>query len=204
MVSSLKECMYLTPSEMMESHYLILGWLWPFMLRWWWLFLTAEGTEPSKAKSRVHTNPIHPIQGFAEISLQDCESNIWWHRAGSDPSCTWHLSSPVYFSFSSKMQILLKNASDWLFSLALFYFQIKEQPQHPPSSSLLFPSWQKIKAYVFPRCWYLCPEHAMILFLTLFSLPCFSLWKSLGSLTFFSPSAPTSALPFPSLPHCSW
>lgn len=49
------------------------------------------------------------------------------------------------------MQILLTNASDCLYSLALFRFQIKEQPQHPPSSSLLFPSWQKLKAYIFPR-----------------------------------------------------
>lgn len=49
------------------------------------------------------------------------------------------------------MHILLKNPSDQLCSLALLHFQIKEQPQHPPSSSLLFPSWQNINLYIFCR-----------------------------------------------------
>lgn len=55
------------------------------------------------------------------------------------------------FRPSYKMHILLKNPSDQLCSLTLLHFQSKEQPQHPPSSSLLFPSWQNINAYIFPR-----------------------------------------------------
>lgn len=101
-------------------------------------------------------------------------------------SCTWHVSSPVCFSLSCKMQILLKNASDCLYSLALLRFQIKEQPQHPPSSSLLFPSWHKINAYIFPRMLVSLPRTCHdIIFNSVFSSLRFFIEEPWRPLSFF-------------------
>lgn len=99
------------------------------------------------------------------------------------------------------MQILLKNASDCLYSLALFHFQIKEQPQHPPSSSLLFPSWQKIKAYIFPGMLVSLPRTCHdIIFNCVFSSLLYFMeepWKPLFSF-FFICTHICFALSFPS------
>lgn len=107
-------------------------------------------------KQRVHASSIPPRPRIFRLIY----SAIWAafgstlpNAKGSTllPGSTFLHLTGFKPSSSCKMQILLKNPSDQICSLALLNFQIKEQPQHPPSSSLLFTSWQKVNAYIFPR-----------------------------------------------------
>jgi len=111
--------------------------------------------------------------------------------------CAWQVSSPACFSY--KMHILLKNPSDQLCSLALLHFEIKEQLQHPPLSSLLFPSWQKINVYIFPRTLVSLPRTChVIIFNSVFSSLLFFMEEPWKPTFFFICTLICFALSFPS------
>lgn len=159
-----------------------------------WMVTTASDSRRDRSSDHMPPNGMHTFPHGAPASVR---RSVLHGLAFLPRSRFLHVAARL----SYKMHILLKNPSNQLFSLTLLHFQSKEQPQHPPSSSLLFPSWQNRSTYIFPGMLVSLPRTSQgVIFNSIFSSSFFfmeELWKP----SFFFPSASTSALPFPSLPH---